>query len=330
MKNKKIFVITVGPSHAASTKFRIKQYESFFLENGFQLKCVCQHDLKTEHLEMIAQADLVINQKCLLDVGLAKKIFALNPRVIFDFDDSIYTRPGKPYSWITRLRMNRRFKTWMSKSYYVVAANNYLSDYAKQYTSRIDILPMALDLNLWKPKRHSSEKKIIIGWAGVPGNHHHIEKIEPILSSLLNKYPQVNLSIYSGKRPKLQCRYDYTPFTDGTEHSFIQGLDIGLLPLTDEEYSRGKSPLKAIQYLSCGVPVVGNVFGATFEIMNTNNSLVVKTNKDWAEALEKLILDKSLRNKLGQAGRAHIEKHHNFQNTKYQFLKLLNLLYSEK
>lgn len=233
-----VFVLTIGNSQAGSTKYRIKQFEPYLNEQGIDLEYVDQHDLEWRHLEKMAKADLVINQKCLLSLSWAKKIRRVSRKLIFDFDDAIYTRPGKPFSFITRLRVMSRLKYWFRKSDSVIAANQHLSQFALHYRSNVEILPMTLDLGLWKPVFKKPSDEIVMGWAGAPVNLHHLEKLEPVLSSLLESYPKLSLRVYSGKKPGLSCRYEYIPFQEGTEAAFIQGLDIGLLPLSDEEFSK--------------------------------------------------------------------------------------------
>ena len=132
----------------------------------------------------------------------------------------------------------------------------------------------------------------------------------------------MRLAIFSGEKPRLDCPFEHHPYSPGAEPSFVRNLDVGLLPLIEEEFTRGKSPIKAIQYLSCGVPVVGNVTGATSEILNNQNSFTVSSDAEWIKALEAMILDGNLRSSLGVAGRSFVLKHHNMETVKGQMLQL--------
>jgi glycosyltransferase involved in cell wall biosynthesis len=104
----------------------------------------------------------------------------------------------------------------------------------------------------------------------------------------------------------------------------VQDLDIGLLPLANEEYSRGKSPIKAIQYLACGVPVVGNVIGATGEILNEKNSIAVSKEDEWIRGLEKLITNRNLVRSMGRAGCEQVRKNHNVKLAAERFFSILS------
>jgi glycosyltransferase involved in cell wall biosynthesis len=317
----KALVITIGDKNAGSTKFRIMQYIPFLQENGFSFDFVSQKDLHAGHLRTIRDYDLVINQKSLLKTSTANEIIAKSRRLIFDFDDAIYTRPGKPYSWLTQWRVNRRFKMWLKGSHTIITANQFLKSQGSKYSADIHVLPMALDLEIWMPGTPNTH--YTIGWAGAPVNLHHLERLEPVLNEVLKRHPHVRLAVYSGVKPKLHIPYEYIPFEPGKEHQFTQSIDVGLLPLTDEEYSRGKSPIKAIQYIACGVPVVGNIFGATAEILNERNSISVKEDSEWCSALHYLITHQDHSKEMGKAGRKYAEKHFSLHSVKHNLLKLM-------
>jgi hypothetical protein len=270
---------------------------------------------------------MVFNQKCLLRTSLSRKIIENSPRTLFDFDDAIYTRPGTPRSFLTEWRVRRRLHLWLREADIVTTANSFLADYAHRHSSSVVLVPMAIDTDIWKPTAGKENEQITIGWAGAPVNIPNLERIGPALSVILKKYSSLKLAVFSGEKPSLPCPFEFHPFKPGEEPAFVQSLDIGLLPLPDEEYSKGKSPIKAIQYLSCGIPVVGNVTGATAEILNENNSIRVSSHDDWIKALEVLIHDSNLRKALGETGRQFILDRHSIYKVREQ---LLGIFLAEK
>lgn len=306
----KILAITIGSPDVASTRFRLMQYRSLFARYGATFEFVEHTKCDGSIFEKAREADLVINQKCLLRRSFARKLAAASRRLIFDFDDAIYTRPGRPYGWFTRLRVESRFRYWVGAADLVIAANGHLAEAAQKHAKRVERIPMVLDIDLWKPLETRDSGGFRIGWVGAPVNLAYLEGLDGLLCEALKRLPQARLAVFSGKKPNLSCPFDYVPFTPGGEVDFIRNLDVGLLPLPDEEYARGKSPIKAIQYLSCGVPVVGNVWGATKEICNLANSIRITGTDEWVGALERLASDPQGRVAMGQAGRQHIEKHH--------------------
>lgn len=306
-----VLVISSRDLEKGSTRFRIVQYEDYLAARGVKLHYIRRDAINADTIRQLPDYDLVFNQKCLVSTALSRRIFSNSRRILFDFDDAIFTRPGKPYHWPTSIKVKRRLHLWLRRADMVTTSSQYLAAYASQYASRVTVLPMTVDTELWRPAEDRQRDETVIGWAGAPVNLPNLNRLEPVLGTILDKYPAVRLAIFSGKRPDLQCRNDYYPFEPGAEYGFIRNLDIGLLPLPDEPYTLGKSPIKAIQYLACAVPVVGEINGgAPAEIANASNSIAVRTEQEWLQALEKLIQDRELRQSLGAAGRRLVvEKH---------------------
>lgn len=321
----RLAVLTFGSRETASTKYRIVSYLSYFKRQGWVIDLIQKHDLsKKETWEILRNADVIINQKCLISTRIGKKIFALGKPILFDIDDAIYTRTGKSYGWLTRIRINRRMRFWFTRSHRILVANHFLADAMRQFNSQVTLLPMGLDLEEWKPsKKSAADSTITIGWAGAPNNIPLLESLNSVFEKVKAKHPQVELAIFSGAVPNLSVPFTHVPFKPGKEASFTQKLDIGLLPLVDDEGCQSKSPIKAIQYLACSVPVIGNRFGATNEILNDENSLAVLTEQDWLDAIDLLIADREKAQQIGRKGRAFVLNHHNRDQLANDFLEII-------
>lgn len=320
----KALVIISRDRDKASTRFRFVQYEAMLAEHDISLEYVRRDAIDATVLQRIPDYDVVINQKCLMKKRLAAKVIAASKRLIFDMDDAIWTRPGRSHSWFTAWRVKTRLKQWLMAADVVTAANDYLASYARQFSDRVRVIHMALDTMQWKPEERTSCAEVVMGWAGSPATLKNLEHIGPQLCEILQANPSLKLAVYSGKEPMLDCEFDYTPFAPGTEAAFVQQLDIGLLPLPeDDAFTRGKSPIKALQYLACGLPVVAQIRGATAEILDASNSLSVNQPSDWGGAIEKLLTDKAQREKLGRAGRDFVLREHAMQKTVEQIITAL-------
>ncbi len=240
----RILAITVGAPTAGSTRFRLMQYQPLLAQKGIELEMVEAAHLNDATLDRIASADLVINQKCLLNSSWVKRIRKAARCLVFDFDDAIYTRPGKPYSFITRWRVNHRLKKWLSCSDLVITANEFLKNYAQSRAKRVEVIPMALDLTLFTPHSKPRTDPFTIGWAGAPNNLHHLERLDPLLQGVLDRFPKVQLTVFSGARPNLKCPFSYVNFTPNGEAEFIQKLDITSFPCRMRSILAGSLPLK--------------------------------------------------------------------------------------
>lgn len=319
----KILVFTIGDLDTASTKFRIAQYQGYLEQIGIEVDYLRRTEVSSRVLKIIDRYDIVINQKCLFNNILANRIIAKAKRVIFDFDDAIWTRPGKPFSFLTQMKVNSRLKVWLQKSDVVLCANQYLGDYAKQYSDKVQVLPMALDMTVWHPAPQKREDGVIrIGWAGSPVNLINVEYLDFVFSELHQRYSNLEVRIYCGKKPELKSAYLYTPFSSGSEPEFVRSLDIGLLPLEDHPFSRGKSPIKAIQYLASGVTAVGNIYGATAEILRPEHSVSVEN--DWLEKLSALIDDPQKREATSAAGLSFARKVHDAEKCQTRLFEIIS------
>jgi glycosyltransferase involved in cell wall biosynthesis len=230
--------------------------------------------------------------------------------VVFDFDDALWTRPIKPYSFMTQWRVNHRLKFWLQHASHTFVANHYLATYARTRSDKVSVLPMTLDLQVWKK---GEQEEGLIGWCGAPHNFHYLEKMQDELLRVKSDFPHVRFAVYSGKKPSLKIPFDYVPFKKGEEHLFVQKLQIGLLPLDQDPYSLGKSPIKALQYMACGVPIVSTAKGASLELLQGN----------CVSACTDLLSNPQKRVSLGEAGRALAEKNHDQKKVAAQFLEQL-------
>ncbi len=320
----KALVIISRDQDKASTRFRFVQYEKLLSDRGVTLEYIRRDAIDASVLARIPSYDVLINQKCLMKKSLAKKVIAASRRIIFDMDDAIWTRPGRNHSWLTALRVKSRLRQWLSAADVVTVANDYLGDYARQFSNAVKVIHMALDVECWQPSEKEATT-VTIGWAGSPATVKNLEHIGATLCQSLLDNPVLRLAVYSGKKPELPCDYSYTPFEPGTEAAFMQQLDIGLLPLPeDDAFTRGKSPIKALQYMASGLPVIGQVRGATAEILKDSNGLKVETDLDWQDAIKTLSNDADKRTKLGKAGRDFVVKEHNMQRTVEQIITAMH------
>ena len=321
----KVLVIISRDRDKASTRFRFVQYEAMLAKRDISLDYVRRDAIDANVLQRIPDYDVVINQKCLMRKALAAKVIAASKRLVFDMDDAIWTRPGRNHSWFTAWRVKARLKQWLQAADVVTAANDYLASYAREFSDQVQVIHMALDTSQWQPVEKETNERVVMGWAGSPATLKNLEHIAPQLCEMLAANPSLKLAVYSGKKPSLNCEFEYTPFVPGTEASFVQQLDIGLLPLPeDDAFTRGKSPIKALQYLACGLPVVAQIRGATAEILDTSNSLSVEQSSDWASGIKNLLDDKSQREKFGQAGRELVLQQHDMQGTIKQIVSALS------
>jgi glycosyltransferase involved in cell wall biosynthesis len=306
----KLLALPIGNEDTASSWYRFYQFLPRLRASGWEVEILVGAADASRVAEQAAGADIVLNQKNLLRGNLARALRHCAKRVVFDFDDAVFTRPGKPFSWLTQLRVNARLRYQLRTADLVTVSSRYLADYAVKYATRVEVLPMAIDLNVWTERPAPRSETVTIGWSGAPHNLGYLEQLEPVLARLVAEYPRVRLAVFCGRAPRWSLPVQHVPFAKGEDHRFVAQLDIGLLPLGEDSFTRGKSPIKVLQYMACGVPVVGNVFGATSEILVESNSIAVHSPEQWHAALAALVADPQRRAALGRAGRSFVAEHH--------------------
>ena len=321
----KLLVLAAGdPQQTASTIFRVAQFGQAWAKQGVDLHYIQRPSISRDILAQVRSADVVLNQKCVLNTSLGKAIRQASRRRVFDFDDAVWTRPGSDFSWFTRWRATSRLRWWMRESDVVIAANGVLSEWARPYARCLREVGMALDLSRWSPAPTRIERNFVqVGWTGSPAYIHLLEELEPAMAEALRREPRLRFAIYSGARPAWKIPFEYVPYSPGTDVAFVRNLDIGLLPMHDDEFARGKSPIKALQYQACGIPVVGNLVGAANELVDTANGIPVKGADAWTTALVDLARDPARRRHLGENGLSRVRQRHDANTQAERQLSIL-------
>ncbi len=319
----KLLCLTTRGLDKASTHYRFVQFTEFFRESGVTVEFLSREALDAARLQSLAGYDAVINQRCLLPLGWARAVARRARRMLLDFDDAIFTRPGQPRSWLAAMRVRWRLRYWLTRANLTTVANGYLADYARRHAKRVEIVPMALDARSWHPgEPRERQGPVRIGWAGSPSNLPQLERLGSVLGPWFEQRSDVRLVIRSGQRPALPFDFDYEAFQPGAEPEFVRSLDIGLVALQKDAFTQGKSPIKALQYMACGVPAVGEIFGGAAEMLDETNSIAVEQLADWPRALDALAGDPQRRQRLGNAGLERFRKRHELRVVGARWLEL--------
>lgn len=321
----KLFALTFGGPDTPSTHFRLHQYTQAFREQGVEIEHALARGF--EDVERLDGYDLVLLQKTLLSTSLVKRIARHSRALVYDADDRIWMRPGKPYGLWTRTRLRRRLACVVRQADLCIAANGVIAaDQRAAGARRVETLPMSVDTDLWNTHGRTEDSGCVtIGWSGSPGNLVFLEPLVPVLRELLNSYPQLRFTVHCGQRPDFEdLEFTHIPFEPGREPDAVRTFDIGLLPLPDDPFVHGKSPIKALQYYACGAVVVGQDVGATAELLEHETcALTVNETRPWKASLSRLIEDGDLRKKLASAGLERIRTSHSMTAVVDRYLGLL-------
>lgn len=231
--------------------------------------------------------------------------------LVYDFDDAIFLPDVS--------EANQAFQSlkWVSKTAticrlasHVVVGNRYLADYARCYTDRVSTIPTTVDVEAYAPKADVHVGDIpVIGWSGSVSTVKHLRTLAATLRRLRERV-RYRLKVVGTPDFALPgVDVEAKPWNAGTEVEDLQSFDVGLMPLPDDAWSRGKCGLKALQYMAVGVPTVASPIGVNCEIIDDgHNGFLASSEDEWIEKISTLLTDESVRGRLAKEGRRTVEE----------------------
>lgn len=232
--------------------------------------------------------------------------FVRGPRVL-DVDDAI---------WLTTPFGQRAAARFAMKMDAVIASNSFIADWYSQYCKSVYVVPGGIDTNRFKPADNGPKADaddFLIGWTGTSVNFHELYEIESVLASFLHDHPNTRLRIISNAPPRFtripSDRFEFRRWTADTEGSDLNDLDMGIMPLRETEWAKGKNSNKMLCYMASGLPVVVSPVGTNAEILRMGNiGFGPVSGDDWYVCLSSLLNDRSACIEMGAAGRTVVER----------------------
>jgi len=229
----------------------------------------------------------------------------LLPRTyIYDLDDSFFLKYRTGKLGFLRPFLSHKMDRLMQGAAAVTAGNSFLCDYAATANSRVIFLPSSVDTETYRPCPRGGAGAFTLGWVGSPSTEVFLgELVEPLRQ--LGAERPLDFLVVGGSFPHEipGVRIKQIPWSRRTEVGWIQKIDVGLMPLPDNEWSWGKCGFKLITYMACGIPVVGSEVGANKEIVDDECGFLVYTPEEWVESIRKLRDNPEMGRRMGEAGR---------------------------
>ncbi|HAZ10644.1 MAG TPA: glycosyl transferase family 1 [Candidatus Omnitrophica bacterium] len=245
---------------------------------------------------------------------------------VFDFDDAIFHAYGQHKYWIVRWVFRKKIGVVVGGARQVVAGNRYLAQYAEALNSNVRIIPTVVDTNRYPEKKYtvSAKNKFTIGWIGSPSTAVYLKTIGKILQQFSRDHDVRIILVGSGPINIPNLTLEIRQWAENTEIRDIQDFDVGIMPLPDTLWARGKCGFKLIQYMACGLPVIASCIGANKEIIDNNkNGFLVESSEEWYNALAALYKDVNLRKSMGSAGRLKAIQQYSLQSVAHSLSLLL-------
>jgi glycosyltransferase involved in cell wall biosynthesis len=253
-------------------------------------------------------------------------------RMVVDYDDAIfhqYDRHCNP--WI-RCLLGKKIVTVMQLAHTVTVGNNYLAEFARTVgASRVQVIPTVVALDRYLIKDPTLEPEVFtIGWIGSPSTARYLREIAPALEQVCRSGRSRVRLIGSGQVELKGVPLELFAWSEETEVAAICDFDVGIMPLPDEPWARGKCGLKLIQYMACGIPVVASPVGVNVELVKPGfNGFLARSTVDWVDSLETLKFDQELRRAMGVNGRARVKEKYCLNITAPVFVDILQRVVQE-
>ncbi|MDJ1484361.1 glycosyltransferase [Cytophagaceae bacterium YF14B1] len=359
-----LFIFPYPSGTAASQRFRFEQYLDFLPENDLQYQLAPFMDEETWKilykpgnswkkikgiikgflrriglLFSVHKYDFVFIHREATPVGppfiewIIAKVF--RKRIIFDFDDAIWLpNTSENNSIVAGIKWHHKTKSICQWAWKISAGNRYLADFAKssrkadkREEKSVIVNPTTIDTkNLHNRVKEQDTDSFVIGWTGTHSTIGYLESLLPVLKKLEEDYSFTFLVI-SDRKPDFNLKsLQYIPWTKATEANDLLRMNVGVMPLRDDQWSRGKCGFKALQYMSLGIPALASPVGVNADIIqHGTNGFLCSEPHEWIECIKLLIHDVELRTTMGKSSRDRIEKQYSVAGNKENFIRLFTV-----
>ena len=336
----KILFIEPYPTEGPSSRYRVEQYVPYFRANG--INCVVRPFISSSFYRIIYKKGFYFQKMSFFLQSSVKRFFdlflairsdiifihleafpfgppffewflsKLGKKIIYDLDDAIYMGITSPANWFLKyLKCPSKINRIIKMSSHVITCNAYLADYVKQYNKNVTVIHTSVDTQKFVPVAKDGNEDITIGWIGSHSTAHYLEELRNVFCKISSKY-RFNLKIIGAGGYKIEIpgvRIMDLDWNLQDEIPQFQSLDIGVYPLPDDDWIRGKTGFKTIQYMSAGVPcVVSNVGTNRYIVQDGVNGYLASTKEEWIEKISRLIEDADLRKRICSNGRKTAEQ----------------------
>lgn len=253
----------------------------------------------------------------------------INPRVIFDFDDAVYRSQSGPSSW-----RERAFHGAVASASEVIAGNDHLASKTGA-PEKTHVIPSVIDTDLYRPpESRGSGAGAIIGWMGTTGHFPFLEDVTPALVATLAQNPDARLRMVSNRvfEPLADHpQVDQIQWSADREIELLRSFDVGLMPLRDTPFTRGKCGFKMIQYMAVGCPVVVADVGVNASVLGDSDAgLLIDDTSGWEPAISRLLASRGEREERGRAGRERIVEAYSVRAVLPRYLDLFKSVASSR
>ena len=340
-----LFITQHRPDRSPGQRFRFEQYMAYLEQHGYQCDHSAivsegddaflyqpgnyfekarfvrrSHATRSRDVARMNDFDIIfIFREALMTRNIRfERLFSQSrAKLVFDFDDAIWLQNVSDANrWFRWIKDAGKTSKLIALSDLIFAGNAYLSDYAKRFNPNTVIVPTTIDTEEYQPVERKGEGLVTIGWSGSITTIQHFRYAIPALKAIKAKYGH-----------SVAIRVVGMPWRKDTELKDLGGMDIGIMPLPDDEWARGKCGLKGLQYMALGIPAIMSPVGVNSEIIRDGvNGHLATTTEEWVDRLSRLIDNTEARHAMGLEARRTVEEHYSVHAWRSRYLEHFNRL----
>lgn len=272
--------------------------------------------------------DVIFIQKVIFPFPFPQLLRRFREKIVFDFDDAIFTLEDPARNLVSRFRTYRRSAgtpQMLRSASHAIVENSYTGEYARGFCKDVSTITGPIDTDRYRNKGKNTCSEVVLGWIGSPTTTPYLELIREPLRSLGKTFPDLVVCLIGAS----ECDIDgiearFYDWSLETEVDHLALFDIGLMPLPDDPFTQGKGGYKLLQYQSMGLPVVASPVGINGEIVEDGvNGLLANGTREWVVALTRLIESPDLRVQMGRRGRDKMVKEFSLTKSSLKFQQIL-------
>lgn len=232
--------------------------------------------------------------------------------LVLDVDDAVWL-PEPGAHPIARFRRSAEKLAWLAgRADQVIAGNDYLAEWLSGHARSVAVVPSLVDCDRVATRTHTAAETLMLGWIGSPSTARYLASTAPALARFADAHPeiQVKLLVVGGPAPAVEgVEVIGKPWSEAAETAALSRIDVGLMPLPDDPWTRGKCAYKALQYMSAAVPVLADDVGLTGVVVGDGSAgILARSPGDWVDGLAQLSASPELRQSMGDTGRLRVER----------------------
>lgn len=340
---------TAYPRTVASARVRVANYGALLRKHGLELDF--RPTLSSEDYGVLSSGASPARKAATLlastaraaadrpahDLLLIHRLRFLNPLPgldpprrldAYDLDDALFLgSPGdvnRQFLWAKQEA--RRCIACMRRARLVIAGNDFLAAHARAHSRRVEVVPSCIDPDRQPLHHHDHTELATIGWIGSQTTTPYLDPVLPVLAALNRDRAAAKLIVIGGDTGVREAWIEHRAWAPEAEPELIASFDIGLMPLPDTEWARGKCGYKALQYFSAGVPAIVSPVGIASRLVGDGRGLIATTPDEWRAALTRLIDDVDERRERGAAAREFAEREYSYRRWAPELAGLLRSL----